>query len=106
MSADAARRRGRAHVGLRREARVHALVGHASLVIGAVGVDVALDTLAANEGVADKAGRTAAVGLVVARLADGVDGAGVGHQAGVGALVVVADLVGAAVGIDDALHCE
>ena len=77
---------------------------HSRPVRGAVRVDVALDLLAAGVWVSHEACRAAALGRVIDRGADGVDGAGVVDQAVVDALVVVANLVVAAVVVDHALN--
>jgi hypothetical protein len=85
------------------EARIDAPALHACLVVGAVGVDAALDRHAVDIRVAAETLRAAAAGNVTARTADGVDGARVVYEAGVNAVVVVANLVVVAVFIDDAL---
>ena len=93
---------GRAHRGV--GARVDAVALPARLVAGAVPVHPALVPLAQHVGVAVETLWAAARGGVGPRRADGVDGARVVHEAGVEAVELVADLVVAAVGVDQALH--
>ena len=94
---------GRARRGVR--ARVHAVALPARLVARAVPVDPALVAPAQDVGVSIESLGAAALRGVRPGRADGVDGARVVHQAGVDAAELVADLVVAAVGVDQALHC-
>ena len=96
--------RGRVGAGIPVQAWVDAVLVSAGPVQGAVVVDVAFDLGAVLVRVSCESRRAAALGGVVLSLADGVDGAAVVNEAIVDTLVVVADLVGAAVAVDHALN--
>ena len=97
---------GSGRAGIVKVAGIDTLLAHAGLVSWAVIVDLAFGALAVLEGVAICAGRTDAGGGVGAGLAPGVGGARVVDQAGVDALVLVADLVVAALAVPGTFNCK
>ena len=86
------------------EAWINTAVLNASLVLRTILVDETLYRLAIHVGIALKSWRTEAARLMVDWSTFSIDCTGVVNQAGIDTLVVVANLINSAVGIQHAFH--